>query len=113
MPVNRPRSLNPLAKDAAKRLGLLVAIGRRERRWSQDELAERVGTTAKTIRQIEHGDPTVGIGLYFQAAVLTGVALFNVEPGSRPRVSMDMDAESTQLALLPQRVRRRKVDNDF
>jgi transcriptional regulator with XRE-family HTH domain len=111
MPANRPRSLNPLAQDAAKRLGLLVAIGRRQRLWSQDELAQRVGTTAKTIRQIERGDPSVGVGLYFQAAVLTGVALFNVEPG--PRVRMEMDAESTELALLPKRVRRRKVDNDF
>ena len=111
MPANRPRSLNPLAQDAAKRLGLLVAIGRKERSWTQEDLAERVGTTAKTIRQIEHGYPTVGIGLYFQAAVLTGVSLFDTEP--RPRVTMDMDTESNRLALLPKRVNRRTVDDDF
>jgi DNA-binding XRE family transcriptional regulator len=111
MPANRPRSLNPLAQDAAKRLGLLVAIGRRERSWTQDGLAERVGTTAKTIRQIERGDPTVGIGLYFQASVLTGVHLFDTDPGAR--VTMDMDLDRLRLALLPKRVVRRKVDNDF
>lgn len=111
MPANRPRSLNPLALDATKRLGILVAIGRRERSWTQDDLADRVGTTAKTIRQIERGDATVGIGLYFQAAVLTGVHLFDTDPG--PRVRMDMTTDRLHLALLPKRVDRRKVDNDF
>jgi DNA-binding XRE family transcriptional regulator len=111
MPAIRPRSLNPMALEAAKKLGMLVAIGRRERVWSQVELAERVGTTAKTIHQIEVGEPTVGIGLYLQAAVLTGVRLFDAEPG--PRTTMALEGESNRLALLPKRIDRRKFDNDF
>jgi DNA-binding XRE family transcriptional regulator len=111
MPANRPRSLNPLAQDAVKRLGMLVSIGRRERSWTQEGLAERVGTTAKTIRQIERGDATVGIGLCFQAAVLTGVHLFDIDPVAR--ATIDMETDRLRLALLPKRVERRKVDSNF
>jgi len=109
MPLRLPSVLNPVAQDAAKKLGLLVTIGRRERAWSQVELAERIGTSHVTIRKIERGDPSVAIGLYFQAAVLTGVPLFNVEPRSK----LTMDADQLRLALLPKRIDRRKVDNDF
>jgi transcriptional regulator with XRE-family HTH domain len=109
MPPRLPSTLNPLAKDAAEKLGLLVAIGRRERSWSQVELAERVGTSHVTIGRIERGHPSVALGLYFQAAVLTGVPLFDTQPGGK----VDTNTDRLRLALLPKRVNRRKVDNDF
>ena len=40
-------------------LGLRIAEGRRERRWTQAELCERAGISKATLRNAEHGEPTV------------------------------------------------------
>jgi transcriptional regulator with XRE-family HTH domain len=98
-----------LAEDAIKKLGLLVAIGRKERSWSQVELADRVGTSHVTIIKIERGDPSVGIGSYFQAAVLAGVPLFDTAPGQK----LSTDQDQLRLTLLPKRIDRREVGRDF
>jgi transcriptional regulator with XRE-family HTH domain len=85
-------------------------MGRRERRWTMEELAERVGIGVVTMRKIEQGDPSVGIGLAFEAASLTGVALFHEEAA---RFSLERARVDDRLALLPRRVRKLPVDDDF
>ncbi len=105
------RTYSPVAVDAAKLLGARIRIARSERRWTLEELSERVGVSAKTMRRIERGDLGVGIGLVFEAAAVLGVPLFHDDPGRR---SLERGRADDRLALLPQRVRKPvKVDNDF
>jgi transcriptional regulator with XRE-family HTH domain len=79
-------------------LGAQIRLARRERRWSQDELAERTGITSRTVYKIERGDLSVGLGSAFEAATLLGVPLFHAE---RSRMSADLDRIEARSALLP------------
>ena len=108
--MSKNRTLGPTALEAVRLLGSLVAEGRRERRWTLAELAERVGASETTVRKIERGDPTVELGTVFEAAALTGVVLFDDDATALARESELVNA---RLAVLPQRVRSRAVDDDF
>jgi transcriptional regulator with XRE-family HTH domain len=104
-------TLSPLALEAAKLLGARVKLARRERRWTLQELADRAGVTAVTMRKVERGDPTVRLGIAFEAAALTGVPLFD-QDSSRRRLEANRIVD--RLAVLPQLVRRPiEVDDDF
>jgi transcriptional regulator with XRE-family HTH domain len=109
--MQRPRALSPPALEAAKLLGAAVRLGRRERRWTVAELAERVGVSEATMLKVEHGDPGVRLGIAFEAAALVGVPLFDED---RSRRALEAGRIDDRLAVLPQRVRRpREVDDDF
>lgn len=113
MTQKRPRPHSPYAVEAARLLGAQIRLARRERRWSQDELAERAGITARTVYKIEHGDLSVGLGATFEAAALLGVPLFHAE---RSRLSADLDRIEARSALLPRPTRLRptdEVNDDF
>jgi transcriptional regulator with XRE-family HTH domain len=96
----------------AKVLGLEIARGRRERRLSIAELAERAGTSPATVRRAEHGDPTVALGTTFEIARLVGIRFFGAD---RDELSGLLDRARDRLALLPARVRdpAAGVDDDF
>ena len=96
--------------EAIRLLGNRVRLGRRERRWTIAELAERVGVSPVTIRKVEKGDPTVALGTAFEAAVLVGVALFHSEPSRRV---LEAEIAATRLAVLPSVIRSGQVDDDF
>ncbi len=98
------RTLSPYAREAAQLLGDQIRIARRERRWSQRELAERAGISPRTLIKVERGDATVALGTVFELAALTGVPLFHAE---RSRLALDLDRARARSALLPESVRRR------
>ena len=107
----KPHAYSPQAEEAARLLGGQVRLGRLERRWTVEELAERVGVNHATIRKVERGDLTVGLGPALEAAVLAGVPLFNVGPAGLDPALRDVRAA---LAMVPSRARRPKaVDVDF
>jgi transcriptional regulator with XRE-family HTH domain len=109
----RPRPSSPYAVEAARLLGAEIRLARRERRWSQDELAARAGITPRTISKIEHGDLSVGLGAALEAAALLGVPLFHAD---RSRLSADLDRVEARSALLPRPSRARpddEVKDDF
>lgn len=112
MVVRRTRTHSPYAVEAAQLLGAQIRLARRERRWSQEELAERAGITPDTLSKVERGDLSVGLGAAFEAAALVGVPLFHDD---RSRLRDDLDRTRDRSALLPQRVRARKEDvkDDF
>jgi transcriptional regulator with XRE-family HTH domain len=107
-----PRTYSPAAVEAADLLGARIRLARIERRWTLAELAERVGVSPVTMRKIERGDVTAGIGLVFEAATLAGVPLFDADPEHRRLELRDTQA---RLALIPSQVRRKRrdVDVDF
>jgi transcriptional regulator with XRE-family HTH domain len=108
--MSHPRSL--YAIEAAQLLGAQIQAARRERRWSQKELAGRAGITTPTLSKIEKGDLGVAIGSVFEVAALVDVPLFHED---RTRLTLELDRATTRNALLPQRVRapKREVHDDF
>jgi transcriptional regulator with XRE-family HTH domain len=107
----RPASYSLQTREAARLLGARVRIARLERRWSLQELAERVGVTRLTIHKVEQGDLSVKLGTALEAAALLGVALFDED---RSRRSLEAERLSDRLALLPAVARRRSdVDDAF
>lgn len=92
-------------------LGARVRLARRERRWTLQELAERVGVTHVTMRKVERGDLTVALGLAFEAAAVLGVPLFHEDPSRR---KLEIGRVEDRLAVLPALVRKPvEVDDDF
>jgi ribosome-binding protein aMBF1 (putative translation factor) len=101
--MRRAHPYSPQTVDAVQVLGLEVARARRTRRWTEAELAERAGISAVTLRNIERGVPTVGIGTVFEVATILGIDLFGAgRDGLRSMVERGRD----RLAPLPSRVRR-------
>ncbi len=96
-------------RDVCAALGSEIARTRRERRWSQTELAERVGVALGTIRAVEKGAPSVTLGVAVEAATVLGIDLLGGPAAAAARAA---DNRRT-LALLPQRVRAEAVDDDF
>ena len=100
-----------MAVEAARLLGARVRLARRERRWTLQELAARVGVTAVTMRKVEHGDLTVRLGIAFEAAAVLGVPLFHEDASRR---SLEANRVDDRLAVLPQLVRKPvEIDDDF
>jgi len=97
------------AQAAASLLGKRIALGRKARRMTASDFAERVGVSRTTLHKIEHGDLKCEIGTVLEAAVLAGVVLFDAH------LSATTEAVNDKLALLPKSVRKRRtpVDDDF
>ena len=96
-------------RGACTALGSEIARVRRERRWSQAELAERIGVSLGTVRAVEKGSPSVTLGVAFEAAGVLGIDLLGGSAAAAARTADNRRA----LALLPQRVRAEAVDDDF
>ena len=108
---NSAHPLSPQTVEAARLLGARIQLARRERRWTLQELADRAGVTAVTMRKVERGDPSVRLGVAFEAATLTGVPLFDPDPARR---RLEADRIDDRLAVLPRLVRRpMEIDDDF
>lgn len=107
-----PRTYSPYALEAGQLLGEHIRMSRRNRRWSQRELAERAGITPGTLIKIEHGDPSVRLGTAFEVAALVGVPLFHSE---HSRLTLDLDRTRARSTLLPARIRSRgeEVKDEF
>lgn len=62
------------------------------------------------MRKVERGDPTVGLGVAFEAAAVVGVPLFHADPDRR---ALEAQHAGDQLALLPRTVHKPVIDDDF
>lgn len=105
------RSQSRTTIEALALLGKLIRAGRIERRWSAQQLAERVGVSRALIQRIETGDPRSRVGAVFEAAVLAGVPLFERDPG---RLGRHLAEQDSKLKLLPKAVhQKRAIVDDF
>lgn len=108
----KQRTYSKYAQEAALLLGKQIKLGRKQRKWSELNLAERVGISRATLQKIENGKMTSAIGLVFEAATLVGVNLFQQD---RLPLSLSIEQANDKIALLPQRIQSQKkvVDDDF
>jgi transcriptional regulator with XRE-family HTH domain len=110
MPKDRPLSKYSVA--ALRLLGRQIRLGRKQRRWSEHELAERAGISRATLQKIEKGAASTAIGLVFEVATLVGIKLFDADMGGLTQHRLETDA---RLALLPKHTHSPKqvVDDEF
>ncbi len=109
--MKRPRAYSPQAVEAALLLGEQIRLARLERRWTLEELAERAGVNHTTMRKVERGDLTVGLGPALEAAALVGVPLFHAD---LERLRLERRDAQARLALIPSRARRAsEVEDEF
>jgi transcriptional regulator with XRE-family HTH domain len=108
----RTRSFMPTTRAAVALFGAQIAVARKERGWTAADLAERVGVQPQTIGRLERGEPTVALGVAFEAAVVVGVPLFAADERELPALAA---AAKQRLALLPARVTKPPVviDDNF
>lgn len=107
-----PRTHSKITTEALLLFGLQIKQARTQLRMSAANLAERVGISRTTLQKIEKGDPFVEIGLVFEAAVIVGIPLFELEGSS---FAGKIERLHDKLALLPRSVRRKRteVNDDF
>lgn len=108
----RARTYSKYVREVAALLGKQIQLGRKQRKWTEHDLAGRAGISRATLQKIEKGDLSCAIGLVFEVATLVGVKLFDADSSS---LSMHHDRTDDKLALLPKKVRisRKAVDDDF
>jgi transcriptional regulator with XRE-family HTH domain len=112
MPLSKSRIYSRYCIDAAVLLGNLIRLGRKKRKMTMQDLADRAGVSRGTVQRIEKGGLKCEIGLVFEVAALVGVRLFDADHSS---LNMHIDRANDKIALLPKSVRRehKKVDDDF
>jgi transcriptional regulator with XRE-family HTH domain len=108
----KQRAHSKYAIEAAFLLGQQIKLGRKERQWSEQNLATRAGISRATLQKIEAGEMSPSIGLVFEVAALVGVPLF--EQDSRA-LATSIELTQSKIALLPKRIKTKTkpVDDDF
>lgn len=81
--------------DSITEFGALIRSERKQKGWSQKELASRVGVSPLWISQFERGKPTAHIGLVLRTLKTLGVQLW-AEDNPKNRlspsgISVDLD----------------------
>lgn len=108
----KQRTYSKYAQEAALLLGKQIKLARKQKKWSEKNLAERAGISRATLQKIENGQMTCAIGLVFEAATLVGVNLFQQD---KLPISQRIEQANDKISLLPQRIQsqRKPVDDDF
>ena len=86
-----------------KRLGRNIAIARKRRRLTQQELARKAGLTTLLLSRIERGAPASGIQGYLAALWALGLEREFVDLASPDR---DEEGKRLERLRLPDRVRK-------
>lgn len=108
----KARTYSKLTQEAASLLAKQIKLGRKQRKWTETDLADRAGISRATLQKIEKGDLSCAIGLVFEVATLVGMKLFDTPDSS---LAMQHERMDDKLALLPKAVRSAKkaVDDEF
>ena len=110
--MTKQRTYSKYALEAVTLLGEQIKLGRKQRKWSEKNLAERAGISRATLQKIENGEMNCVIGLVFEVATLVGVNLF--EHDNFP-LSRQIEQTKDKVALLPKRIKSKikVVHDDF
>jgi ribosome-binding protein aMBF1 (putative translation factor) len=66
-------------KNTVSYLGNLIRLARKERGFSQTELAERINVSRSLIQRIELGNTKIQIGAIFEACFVLGIPLMGCD----------------------------------
>lgn len=110
--MERVRTYSRYTRQAVTLLARQIRLGRKQRKWSEQELADRAGISRATLQKIEKGDLSVAVGLVFEVAALAGVTLFDEE---RTALAAHIAGTDERLALMPRAIRKpgKSVSDEF
>lgn len=110
--MSKHRTYSKHTLEAAVLLGEQIRLGRKQRKWTEQNLADRAGISRATLQKIEKGAATCAIGLVFETAMLVGVNLFNKDNAP---LKNNIEHVRDKISLLPQRIQTstKKVYDDF
>lgn len=111
MVTKKKRVYSRYTKDAAALLGKDIQLGRKARKFTASDFADRVGISRITLQKIEKGDLKCELGIALEAAALAGVKLFDVDPSSGS-LGGRLESVNDKLALLPKSIRKRRKEVD-
>lgn len=108
----KQRTYSKYAQETALLLGKQIKLARKQKKWSEQNLADRAGISRATLQKIERGEMTCAIGLVFESAALVGLNLFEQD---KIPLSINIENANNKIALLPQRIKpkTKAVDDDF
>jgi transcriptional regulator with XRE-family HTH domain len=92
---------------ALRGLGQDISAARRLRRLSQEDLAQRIGTSLSTVRRMEDGSPGTALHTFLRALHVLGRLDAMVKAMAMENDALGMDLVREQL---PQRVRTSRGD---
>jgi transcriptional regulator with XRE-family HTH domain len=101
--VSTPSSLPLPAAHALRKLGRELALARRKRGISTQDMADRLFVSRDTLWRLERGDPTVSSGTLATAAFVLQLhdRLANLAAPGEDTLGLSLDEER-----LPRRIRR-------
>lgn len=111
--MTKERVYSQYCLEAVAVLGKQIRLGRKQKKWTESELAERANISRATLNKIEKGDLSCKIGLVFELAALTGVVLFESDQTS---LRIQLGRVDDKIALLPKAIHstgRKVIDDDF
>lgn len=106
------RTHSEYTMEALRLLAKTIRAERKAQKITEQELADRTGTSRRFINRLEKGDPSCGIGAAFEAAHIVGIDLFDMGPS---RLSSEIKRVEERLTLLPKSIRKsaKVIDDDF
>ena len=112
MPKSITRTYSRYSRDASVLLAGLIRTARKERKLTEQEVADRAGISRGLLQRIEKGDLKCEIGAVFEVATLLGVKLFEADESE---LITHLRRTEDKLMLLPKSVRKktRAVHDDF
>jgi transcriptional regulator with XRE-family HTH domain len=112
MPATQKRTYARYTRQGLTLLGKMIRLGRKQRKMTEHDLAERLGVARSTLQRMEKGDPKVEIGLMFEAAAIVGVKLFDAD--ERRLITIDTQTDD-RIAVLPKHVYKagKRVEDEF
>jgi len=110
--MSKTRAYSRYSIEAASLFGKQIKLGRKQRNWTERDLADRAGISRATLQKIEKGDLTCAIGLVFEVATLVGIKLFDMDANS---LADYIERTDHNIALLPKSIRksRKVLDDNF
>lgn len=108
----KQRTYSRHSQEAVVLMGEQIKLGRKQRQWTERNLAERAGISRATLQKIERGEMGCAIGLVFEVATLVGIQLFELDDIP---LSRHIEHTRDKVALLPQRIKtgKKAVYDDF
>lgn len=77
------RTYTEFTTESILLLGQMIKLARKQRGMGESDLALRAGVSRSTLNKIERGDLDIDVGLFFEAATLVGLKLFDTDDKER------------------------------
>lgn len=98
-------TLPTVPKQVIKTIGKAIEIARRQKHWSQSELAERLGTTRQKVSRLEKGDHRIDVGTFVTASWLLNIPLIHGVDFSATKTK---DFLSLLISVLDEQLKRKE-----